>query len=632
MSNEHPPINRRQARAQRDAIATPVDGQDERSFLDELADPAPSPERHARRGAESRPKKKRWWIWALAVVILLGLLAAGAFVAKRVYDQAMAVRGHLELSMTEVREVQRAVLAGETGAATAAAARLSQHTDAAVAGTKGRAWSFAEAMPFVGDDLGAIRTVAEVTDQLATDVVGPASALSLASLLPKDGGLDLASVAQLSGVFSQMDAGIDDSIAAVAAIDQAALIPQVASGVKQLDDALLEAHSVIAPVTDLASVLPDALGASGPREYLLMLQGNSEARSLGGNAAVLVVVQADAGRLSVSKIVNSSDFPQGLPELVAPVDPEAIAIYGDKIGRYTPDLTMIPNFPEAASIMQQWWKQIDDSQFEGVMSIDPIALSYILGATGPIQLPTGDTLSAENAASLLLNEVYFRYDDIFEQNAFFGAAATSVFTAVTGGNLDVVPFITAVGRAAEEGRLLYTSSDPVQTELVGHSRFSGMMAADGADQTTIGVFVNDNTGSKKSYYLDMGISVCTSGSTVTSDVALTSSLTAEQAEDLPWYITGPYFDPSEISSFVAVYGPTNSSVGTATVDGAPANIVSQGNHLGRPVVLVEVLNTLADSHALQVTFDGVDPSYGPVSVWNTPMVRDTAVKVSPKCQ
>ncbi len=611
-----------------------MDGQEQNSFLDELTTPHPTSEDRARRDADGEPKKKKtkWWIWVLALLVLLGLLAAAAFVGKRVYDQAMNVRGHLESSMTEVREVQRAVLAGETDAAVAAAARLSQHTDAAVAGTKGRAWAFAEAMPFLGDDLRAVRTVAEVTDQLSTDVVGPASALTLASLLPKGGGLDLNAVAQLSGVAAQMDAGIDEALAAVAPIDQGALIPQVASGVKQLDDALGDAQSIIAPVNDLAGVLPDALGASGPREYLLMLQGNSEARSLGGNAAVFVVVQTDGGRLSVTKIVNSSDFPQGLPELVAPVDPEAVAIYGDKIGRYTPDLTMIPNFPEAAAIMQQWWKQIDDTQFEGVMSVDPIALSYILGATGPIQLPTGDTLSAENAASLLLNEVYFRYDDIFEQNAFFGSAATAVFGAVTGGAFDVVPFISAVGRAADEGRLLYTSSDPTQTELIGHSRFGGTMAADGPDQTTVGVYVNDNTGSKKSYYLDMGIAVCTSGSTVTSTVSLASNLTAEQAEDLPWYITGPYFDPADISSFVAVYGPTNATLGTATVDGAPGNIVSQGTHLGRPVALVEVRNTLADSHVLQVTFDGVDPAYGPVSVWHTPMVRDTAVEVSPKCQ
>lgn len=635
MSNEHPPINRRQARAQRAANATPVDGEKPATFLDELV-ASDAEERLPRddEGRTSKPRKKRrtWWIWVLALLILLGLLAAGVFVGKRVFDQAMTVRGHLESSMTEVKEVQRAVLAGETDAAAAAASRLTQHTGAAVAGTTGRAWAVAEAVPFLGDDLRAVRTVAEVTDGLAADVVSPASSLTLASLLPKDGGVDLAAMADLSGVVGQMSAGIDRGLAEISSIDQSALIPQVASGVKQLDDALANAQAVISPVNDLAGVLPDALGASGPREYLLMLQGNSEARSLGGNAAVFIVLQADGGRLSVSKIVNSSDFPQGLPDPVAPLDPEAVAIYGDKIGRYTPDFTMIPDYPQAAAILQQWWPHIDDTQFEGVMSFDPIALSYILQATGPIQLPTGDTLSADNAASLLLNEVYFRYDDLFEQNAFFGAVATSVFTAVTGGAFDVVPFISAVGRAADEGRLMYVSTDPTQTDLIGHSRFSGSMAEDGPDQTTVGVYVNDNTGSKKSYYLDMGIGVCTSGTSVRTDVALTSTLTAEQAEDLPYYITGPYFDPSEISSYVAVYGPENATLGAATVDGAPATIVSQGSHLGRPVVLVEVRNTLAESHALQVTFDGVDPSYGPVSVWHTPMVRDTAVDVSPDCQ
>lgn len=630
MSKDEPPLDRRQARARREAMAdSEENGRGRPTFPDGFETSTPSVEMPT----PSRTRRsKQLAIWAVIIITSLSVLVGGVIGAKRLYDQAMNVRAHLELSMTEVAEVKRAVLAGEADQASAAAARLGADTQAAVSGTSGRLWSFAEALPFVGPNLQSVRKVAEVTDQLASNVVEPASSLSLAALMPKGGAVDLTALTDLAEVIDAMAIGLDEAADVLEPIDRESLFPPVASGVEQLDDALNDVRSVVNPLRDISSVLPDALGASGARQYLVMFQGSSEARSLGGNAAVFIVIRADGGRLEITNVVNSSDFPQGLPEPVAELDPEAVGIFGDKIGRFTPDFTMVPDYPEAASILQDWWKQVDSTTFDGVMSLDPVALSYLLSATGPIELPTGDTLDASNATALLLNEVYFRYDDIFEQNAFFEATTTAVFSAIMSGSMDVIPFITALGRAAGEGRLLYASADPAQSDLIGNQRFSGIMASDGPEQTTVGVYINDNTSSKKSYYLDLAVDVCTSGTSLETGITLSSTLTAEEAARLPAYITGPYFQPSDISTYVAVYGPTGSSLGATTTDGAPAKMISRGTHLGRPVALVEIVNHLADAHTLSVTFDGVEPSYGPVDVWRTPMTRETTATVTPACK
>lgn len=567
----------------------------------------------------------------IVVAVVLGLLVAGGLVAKRLYDQAVVVRSQLEASMVEVKEVQRAVLAGDLTAAAAASERLTTHSSAAVRGAQGRIWSIAESLPSIGDNLVAVRLIAEVTDQLASDVVAPASAVNLDAFRPKNGGIDLGTVSGLTPLIDQVDAGMDDAIAQLASVERDALIEPVANGINQLEDALDEVKPMLAPVREIVSVLPNALGANGPRDYLLMFQGTSEARSLGGNAAVFIIMRADAGRLSIVEEVNSQQFRNAPPEPVADLDPEAVALYGDKIGRYTADFTMVPDYPIALGILRAWWEREGFSSFDAVISLDPIALSYLLAATGPVQLPTGDTLTADNAASLLLNEVYFRYTDPLAQNAFFAAAADSTFAALTSGAFQPAPLMSALTRAAGEGRLLYWSDDANESALIAGSRMQGIMPQSNEEHTVIGVYANDNTGSKMSYYLDMSVGACRAEGAVRGTVTLNSTVTAEEASRLPRYVAGKYFEPGDISTYLVLYGPVGTTLSQITLDGAPANILASGQHLGRPSVKVDVVNHLASSHEVSFTFEGLSPDSGPLSAWHTPMVRETASDISESC-
>ena len=72
-------------------------------------------------------------------------------------------------------------------------------------------------------------------------------------------------------------------------------------------------------------------------------------------------------------------------------------------------------------------------EVDGVLSIDPGALALVLGATGPVTLPTGQALTAGNAERLLLNTVYLQIADPRAQDAFFAATASSVFDAMLRG-------------------------------------------------------------------------------------------------------------------------------------------------------------------------------------------------------
>ncbi|MFA4897224.1 DUF4012 domain-containing protein [Microbacterium sp.] len=573
----------------------------------------------------------RFWVPVGILLLLLVLAVVSGVVGKRLYDQAMDVRGHLVNAVAEVKEVQRAITAGDLESASTASDRLTAQTEAAVAGSSGRLWTFASSTPFIGGNLTAVRQIAVTTNQLASDVVAPASTISLEAFRPQEGRINLEAITGIAALIDQIETGIDDAVVSLERIDRGGLVDQVASGLDQLDGALAEVQPMIQPVRDIVEVLPNALGADGPRNYLLMFQGNSEARSLGGNAAIFIVLRAENGGLSIVDEIASQQFHNAPSTPVTELDPEAVNIYGDKIGRYTADFTMVPDFPEAVRILSAWWEREGFTPFDAVLSFDPVALSYLLSATGPVQLPTGDALSSDNAVSLLLNEAYFRYSDPIEQNVFFGAAASGVFNAVTSGTFDAVKFVAALTRAADEGRLLYWSTNERETELIQGSRMQGALPSDNKDQSVLGVYVNDNTGSKMSYYLDLSVATCRTGDRVTAEATLASSITAEQAAGLPPYISGQYFTPGDISTYVVLYGPIGTSVTDVTIDGAPAQILASGSHLGRPAVKVEIFNSLVSSHTIAVNFDGLGTDSGVVDVWHTPMVHETSVALDGSC-
>lgn len=614
MSSHHPPPSRKAAReARSNAIA--------RDSLRE----------------EGKPhRRRRGWIWLAVIVLILALISGAVWVAVQVFSQAQNARSDLSAAMTEAQKVKASMLAMDLDGASVSAAAALESTQDAVDETSGVAWSIAEAVPFgIGENVRAVRVVSELTDRLVQSVSDSIDGLDFASLAPQQGSFDLTALEGLKDTTAGLSSTVDSVVSDLGAIDRGALIAPVLSGVEAFSAEADQLQSTLSPVADTLALLPRALGAEGPRNYLVMFQGNSEARSLGGNPAVMMLLRAEAGSISIAQYADTADFPNGLAEPITPLSEEEVAIYGDKVGRWTPDLTMVADFPRAAEILGAHWQQTVGEPYDAVVSIDPVALSYILATTGPVPLPTGEVLTSENTAPILLNGVYFNYSDGYSQNAFFAAATNAIFSAVTSGSAAPVPLISALGRAADEGRLLYWSSDESEEAAIAGSRLAGSLPASNEKETAIGIFVNDNTGSKKSYYLDLATSAsfatCEAGapSAVQGSAVLTSTIDQALADRLPYYVRGPHYAAEDVSSYVVIYGPVGGSLTSISLDGVPATPISSGTHLGRPAVKVEVLNHLAGAHTVEFEFALPDSANaGPLEIWHTPMSRATQSTVS----
>ncbi len=348
------------------------------------------------------------------------------------------------------------------------------------------------------------------------------------------------------------------------------------------------------------------------------------------------MINVTDGKLTITQQADSGDFSNNRPSPVTELDPETAALYGDKIGRFLPDITLTPDFTESAEIMRAYWQESFGTPIDGVLSFDPVALSYLLGATGPVKLATGETLTADNAVSELLNQVYFRYEPE-QQDAFFASAAASIFSVVSSGAGDTSDLVEALGRAIDEGRLLYVPSAEAEAELIAGNRIDGMLPADNSEKTMVGVYVNDVTEGKLDYYAKLSVAAtsdqCTATEpTFTTTATFASTLDPNAVDGLAEYISPARFFPKGvIATDLVLYGPVGSTFTGATVDGAPS-VATAVPHLDRPAVKVRIVNEPGVSHTVVANFTGAAGEYGPLEVWHTPMVQPTEVTIAtPGC-
>lgn len=221
-----------------------------------------------------------------------------------------------------------------------------------------------------------------------------------------------------------------------------------------------------------------------------------------------------------------------------------MGLYGDITGEYMQDVTLTPRFDVSAKLAREMWKQRFAQQVDGVLAIDPVTLSYVLRATGPVQLPTGDTLTADNAVQMLLSDVYAKYPDPVVQDAFFASASSAVFDKVASGGFDTKAFVSALTQSADESRLRLWSADTAEQRRISGTPVAGELPTATADSSQFAVYLNDGTGSKMDYYLDksvsVGSSVCRKDGRPTSvvEITLKNTAPADAATSLPRYVTG----------------------------------------------------------------------------------------------
>lgn len=589
------------------------------------------------------PRKHTWLYWVVPVsLVLIVLIGAGAWLGVR----GLAAKHALETAQSLIVDLQAKASAKDFKGAAKDARLIRAQTKIARDYTSDPVWRVAENIPHYGNNLAVVRQLADVVNEIANDAIDPAADLlsnfSLDSLKPVKGHINLEPIRKANVVIGVADKSLKNAVNRMRAIDTSQTLPVVTQAVKKLDRLLAKASRLTGELHTTLPLLVPMLGGDGERNYIVLFQNNAESTSLGGAASAWVILNVNNGKIAITAQPGSADFPRVTPpKIPMQLDPEVVRLFSLPGLGFSNNVTVIPDFPSASKLAQAFWERKTGQKVDGVMSFDPIVLGYLLSATGPLTLASGDVLTSQNAVQLLLSEVYARFSDKEKQSKYFSSAASTIFSSLTSAAPNINQLITSLTLGVNEHRLMVWSDHPEEEKLLLTMPLSGVQLTSNKKSTEIGLFFNEHSASKMSYYLKTAAVLTSTQCQVPSapvfgaTVTLHSDISVANEKLLPSYVRSQFYKkPVKTQTLVYVYGPVGASFTDFTYNGGglEGHIVTTSVQASRPVVLVSIDLTASEIASFVVHFTGKAGIYGPLGSRITPMIQPTVVTLdTPGC-
>ncbi len=520
--------------------------------------------------------------WTRRGVLVTVAVVVGLSVAWLALQATLAVVA-LTKAADQASVLRTALVAGDQEAAEQALDQLTVFADRAHDNSNGPLWWIAGRVPLLGDEAQSVTTISSGLSVAVHDALPPlmevADQLEADAFTVRDGVLDPALFTSIAPALAESDAAFRPVAEEVGEIDASSLFGRLRRPVAAAQQQLLEVGGVLSSANRAADVLPEVLGTTGPRTYLVAVQSNAEIRPLGGVPGTWLLVQAENGRITILETGSSSDLPQ-LDAPATSLTPQETGLYGTTVVTDFRNSMLNPHFPRAAELASAIFAAHRGVEVDGVVAVDPVTLAYLLLGTGPIEASDGSVLTAENAVDRLLNQAYAQYPDGASQNAFFESTARAVFDVFTAGQGDSSTVLRALAAAANERRVLVWLRDPALEEELGSDVIAGRFDPD-QESPTVGVFLSDRTEAKLQYYLSSETTVSASRcDDEQQNLAVRTQLRSTVPTDasrLPLSVTGlaPYAPQGTMVLRVRAYAPSGGSIDAVEVDGQDVSFETQ---------------------------------------------------------
>ncbi|WP_344777250.1 DUF4012 domain-containing protein [Nocardioides panacisoli] len=486
----------------------------------------------ARTGLASRP------------VVLVSLVLGGILVLGILWCAFVGWRASSDL--TEVRrdgEIMRDRLVD--GDAAGAREALRNYQDAAAAAadrTDGPTWWTLEHLPVFGDDAQGIAVASSVLDDLGQqalpELVDAADQVTSRAFQPQGHRFPVSTITDAQEPAEKSEAAFADADRRLDAVDSSGFVGPVREGFDSLRSLVTTSRSTLGSVYRAARIMPDLLGANGPRHYLLVFENNAELRSTGGLAGSVSLLAADDGRVDIVDQEATHSFGNSRRSPV-PLTREEEQLFGPALGQYFLDADLTPDVPRAAELMAGHWEKAYHQRVDGVFMIDPVAVSYLLAGTGPVPVPGYGPVTASTVVQLVENEIYKQTTSFAAHDAYQDAVAKAVFNAFADGRGDPVQLVTGLVRGVAEGRIRVHSFDKDVQQQISGTAIAGELPS---EDPAVGVYLNDGTASKMSYYLRYDVHLVARSCTgdvqdLSGSIKLTND-TPPDIADYPWSVTG----------------------------------------------------------------------------------------------
>lgn len=592
-----------------------------------MASPRFLPEAHDRAGWLRLVLAVTGSVLAVCLVVLVWQGVRATILLSRASDQS-------QLLLAQVAQ-------GDADGARRTSSVLIEAAGRAHASTDGPLWAAFSRVPLLGDDVDALRVVSREVDRVAAEavptVVDVTAQVGLDAFSPRDGRIEIENLRAVAPRLAGPRAALEQAAEGVGGIESQKLVGRLQAPVRRLQGSLTGAASAARIADTAASLLPDMLGGQERRRYLLLIQNNAEIRSLGGIPGSFAVIEANRGTVRMRTQGSAIDVPpNSTPRLRVPEDQlGAVSVTAASDLRNT---TSVPDFPQAAALASSLVGEELDTRFDGVVSVDPVTLGYLLQGLGPVTLEDGTQLTAENAVDELLNGVYRRYaTDLLAQDAVFEDAARRIFDAFVEGDGATQPVLESLVRAAVDNRVLVWSADEEEQRRIRSTGVAGGLSQT-QDRAHVGVYLDDSKGAKLQYYLDASSTLrsvrCVDDRAQV--LTLRTRLTSTAPDDpLPVSITGlelPGLAPADQRLSVRIVAPAGGVFERVRL-GDTERTASGGRIGDRRVTVVPVTLRAGESVDLEVQLRSGDGQTGDAVLSTTPGITAAAndVRVRSTC-
>lgn len=463
-----------------------------------------------------KPARRR----AGCLLLAAGLLLVGgwaAVTAVQLYGHGRSLLGHLRalevLAAGDLSSLDMAALAG-AGEHLGGMRRDLEGIDARL-GPLPRAGRLLAWVPGYGGDLAAAPDLLDLAVGVSQAGDGTFQALSPALDL-LEGGADgspalLSAGEKMLPLLVEAGPALEQARADLGAVEQAreridaaALSPRVAGLVARLDGIL----PLFGAAVDGALLLPDLLGADGPRTYLVIAQNNQELRATGGFISGVGELRVAGGRLEGSTGGQGGlDFRDSyavdnlaVPHEVAPDDFQHV-LMGDLI--FFRDANWHPDFATSARRALEIYARDQGVEADGVVALDLSALRLLVDAAGPLTVAgVVEPVDGGNVMRVIQGQwsqpVGSDGEDWWlHRKDFMGDVAAALIGRLREPQgVDPAALVSAVKRALDEKHLLVYLPDPEAAALLRARNWDGALPAPGLAGDFL-MLVDSNAGFNK---------------------------------------------------------------------------------------------------------------------------------------
>jgi Protein of unknown function (DUF4012) len=470
------------------------------------------------------------------LVLLAVVVAFACWLGVRAFD----AKSNLEQARSSAQQAKDALLKGNAEDASRWAKDAHSQAQAARNATHSLPWNIAAGLPWIGSPFKAGQQITDVILGLAADVLQPSAdvgAVISPDRLVNGGHLDVQLLRNEEPALSKISADATRLDAAANAISDPKFLSVLRDARSELQKQTSEVAKLLQNTALAARVAPSLMGADGPRTYFMGFQTNAEARGTGGLLGGFGILRFDNGVPSVDTLASNTE----LDKPFAPLDlgPEYADQYG--FANTTTDYrnsNLSPHFPYAAQIWKSMWAQETGVNVDGAVAIDPVALSYVLGAVGPVTMPDGEVITRDNVVELTESTAYTRFPtDQPARKKYLQDIAREVVNKMIGPIQSPRDLLDALGKGVSEGRIAVWSSSPDDQSLLEKTPLAHVVPDDPAPYAAF--VINNLGGNKLDYYLKRGIEYAAGGCAgETRNSTVTIRLTSTVPAGLPDFVVG----------------------------------------------------------------------------------------------